>query len=74
MDGTDGPDGAGVVRGCDGGTDFSRSQNGSTTIFSCGAVGGKKRWLAPITSVLKGSGVIVSEKKNNTNRLHTNRN
>ena len=36
------------------------------------AEGVGRRCLAPIVSVLQGRGVIVSEKKNNTNRLHTN--
>ena len=60
--------------GWDEGTGISRRRNGSTTIGSWGAAGGGKRWPAPIASVLQGRGVIVSEQKNNTNRLHKNQN
>ena len=36
--------------------------------------GGRKQWLPPITSVLQGRGVFVSDHQNNPNRLHTNPN
>ena len=49
-------------------------RNGSTTILSWGAGGGRKRWLPTITSALQGRGLSVSEQQNNPNRLHTNPN
>ena len=50
------------------------SQNRSATNGSWWAAGGEKRWLTPITLVLKGRGVFVLEQHINTNRLHTNPN
>ena len=64
-------------------TNVSTRRNGSATM---GAGAGKpplaleglaryvKWWLAPILFVLQGRGVFVSEKQNNTNRVHTNPN
>ena len=88
MDGTDGPDGTGVGWGGMEGPTLSGAGTGAPPLaleerWAAGggqraaggerrAAGSGKQWLAPISLVLQGCGLIVSEQKNNTNRLHKN--
>ena len=72
-DGTDGLDGALVGQGWDRPT-LAGAGTGVPPLALEGprSAGCGKWWLAPIASVLQGRGVFVSEKQNNTNRLHKN--